>query len=137
MPEPDHFRVEKSPALVAAFLFLLALPQVVGFTTQFVEGFVPFKTAPGRVIFSWDMFAPPIERCALKWLPPLKIGKSVISNFNQMGTTIEWDIAFERVQDYLDAAVKYCSKWGIRGNKAQIDCFHLDGTISHNEFACH
>jgi len=119
------------------FLLSLVIPQLVAFSTQFARGFIPFTTAPGRVPYSWDMFAPPTERCILTWTPPLQIGRKTISSFNEMGPTLEWDIAYERPQDYVDAGLKFCARFGVAGNKAHMRCFHMNGTESENSFACH
>ncbi len=135
--KPLPNRWNRSPRFVLGFILLLVLPQAIAFTTQFARGFVPFKTVPGRVMFSWDMFAVSLDRCVLSWQPPLKIGPKEVHAFHEMAAMLEWDIAFERAQDYVDEGLKYCDRWGEVGTKAHMQCFHVNGVMSQNEFRCH
>ena len=54
------------PQRLAAVLVLTGLVavQAIAFGAQLATGFRPFGAAPGRVPFSWDMFAIRLDRCA-------------------------------------------------------------------------
>src|SRR5687767_12699997 len=82
------------PVRVAAFVGLLAAGQLAALGLQFARGFVPFRRAPGRVPYSWDMFATDIERCDVRWDPPVVVGGRRIASLRDSGLPFEWDRAF-------------------------------------------
>src|SRR5262249_39155039 len=71
----------------------LVIVQALAFGAQIKAGFRPFGAPPRRVPFSWDMFAVRIERCDLRWDPPLPLGDGV-THLHDMAPAVEWDPVF-------------------------------------------
>jgi hypothetical protein len=101
-------RSRPPPWLVLGFLAGLIAIQVTAMATQFRHGFVPFKVAPTRVPFSWDMFAIPIERCGIEWDPGLPIGNGTVPSLRSLAPALEWDPVYNVVADYLAVARFSC-----------------------------
>jgi hypothetical protein len=111
---------------VLAFLSLLAIPQAFAFVQQFREGFRPFKTAPHRVPFSWDMFSVRIERCDITWEPPLPLPNGPLYRLHQKAKLLEWDFSLDQESDYQLLAHWACSEFH-QPSRASLLCFKPEG----------
>src|SRR3954469_15001752 len=85
----------------------LGTTQAVAFGAQLAAGFRPFGGPPGRVPFSWDMFAIRIERCDLRWDPPLPLGTGV-ARLHDMAPLLEWDPTYDRREEYRMIGQEAC-----------------------------
>jgi hypothetical protein len=126
--------LDKNPVYVAAFLAVLAAPQVLGLVTQFIDGFRPFAQAPTRVPFSWDMFAVPITRCTIDWSPEILIGDETVRHLHDRGKALEWDPVFDRATDYASVARAGCRH--APGTRIVLTCFYEDGPDTTDEMQC-
>jgi hypothetical protein len=92
---------------VAVLLAGLVTLQALAFGAQIRAGFRPFGGPPGRVPFSWDMFAVRIERCDLRWDPPLPLGDGV-DRLRDVAPALGWDPVFDRCEEYREAGLEGC-----------------------------
>ena len=91
----------------AILLAGLATVQAVACGAQIWTGFRPFGAPPIRVPFSWDMFSVPIERCDLRWIPPLPAGKG-LGRLRDLAPLLEWDPVGDRVEEYRETGREGC-----------------------------
>ncbi len=127
----------RSPQYVFGFLLLLVVPQLIAITSEFREGFRPFKHEPVRVPFSWDMFSNRVERCALEWSPPLKGPEGALASLKQFGTTLEWDVIYDHVDNYRAMGLWLCGMGGPNnGSHVRLKCFLPQGTRIEDDIAC-
>ena len=82
--------------------------QALAFGRQFALGFRPFHTAPQRVPLSWDMFAIDIERCDIRWSPPLQIDGTTIPSLHALSAPFEWDVVYNTREHYRAVAKYAC-----------------------------
>jgi hypothetical protein len=110
-------------------LLLLGLVtvQALAFGAQIEAGFRPFGAPPRRVPFSWDMFAVRIERCDLRWDPPLPIGKGV-ARLRDVAPTLEWDPVFGRREEYRETGRLACD-FAEAPTRVTLRCFTPEGEV--------
>ena len=108
------------PVLVALYLAPLVLVQAWAHVEQWALGFRPFAEPAHRVSFSWDMFAGRVERCVMRWDPPLVIGGRVLSSYDAMRPPVEWDVVWDNVADYEVAARSLACE---HHSTAELTCF--------------
>ena len=101
--------------------------QALAYGAQIASGFRPFGAPPGRVPFSWDMFAGRIERCDLRWTPSLPLGDGV-SRLRDVAPALEWDPVHSRRESYRKAGQQGCD---LAETKARVTlrCFTPEGEI--------
>ena len=123
---------------IGAGLVLLGLVvvQASACWKQVSLGFRPFGAPPTRVPFSWDMFAVAIERCDLKWDPPLPLWNSAngISRLRNVAPVLEWDPVFDRRDEYREVGRAAC-EFALPNTRVALRCFTKDGETD-DAFAC-
>ena len=98
----------RRPAVALGFMLVVGALQFAAFARQFELGFVPFRSVPTRVPFSWDMFTIPIERCGIEWEPALPLTAAGVTSLRSLARALEWDPVYNTVQDYGAAAYFGC-----------------------------
>jgi hypothetical protein len=129
------FRLDRSPVYVVIFLSLLSAPQLSALVTQFTQGFRPFVSDPARVTLSWDMFSNRVERCVMEFERKMDSGTAIYLPMRGLGTRLEWDVIFDRHDDYRNAGMVLCRQ-GPGTTQVRLHCYLPDGTQTHEEFAC-
>lgn len=128
-------RLTRSPIYVAIFLFSLVLPQLLAIDAQFIKGFRPLRHEPTRVPLSWDMFANTVQRCTLAWDPPIHVFGLTFSSFKDLGARMEWNVVYDRAEDYRAAA-----RWICRVSRKPIwiklHCFFPNGSEDKSDYHC-
>lgn len=118
------------------FCAALALPQLAAQVQQWRGGFRPGGAAPGRVLGSWDMFAPRIERCGVRWTPPLAQGTGAsLASLRDLSPRLEWDVVTDRVADYRSLALAGCSI-ARQPTRVNMLCFLPTGEAYRDDFDC-
>jgi hypothetical protein len=112
---------------IALLLAGLVAVQAIAFGTQIRAGFRPFGGPPGRVPFSWDMFAVRIERCDLRWDPPLRLGDDV-ARLHDVAAPLEWDPAYDRRDDYREVGRRGCV-FAQAPTRVTLRCFTPEGDV--------
>ena len=134
---PSQFSVSawaRRPGIALAFMLAVGAIQVTAFGRQFELGFVPFRSVPTRVPFSWDMFTIPIERCGIEWEPALPLTPAGVPSLRSVAPALEWDPVYNTVQDYLAAAHFGCK---FRGAPTRVRATCLTKQrIVHYAFDC-
>jgi hypothetical protein len=123
----------------AYFLVLclcLATLQLRAQVLQLRGGYRPFGQAARRVVFSWDMFAVPIERCAVTWDPALSIEGKRIVHWRDRGTYFEWDTAMANSESYEQEAVDACDYRTAQVTFVRMSCIGSDGAENETRFRC-
>jgi hypothetical protein len=139
MPEGSRAR---SLYAVYAFAVCAALvgAQAHAFGSQWQLGFRPFGTAPQRVPLSWDMFSVEIERCGVDWQPPLRWDDKIIHRLSDLGAPVEWDLVFNRREDYRAAAAYACGQRALPDvagrRRFELHCFAPRRDETREELAC-
>ena len=128
--------VAARPWLIAAFLALLVSVQLVALGQQFALGYRPFVHPPARVPLSWDMFAQPIERCELRWTPPLRIYGREVHAMPELGPRFEWDAVLDYSEDYEQLGLDACAEFGEPDAHVVLTCFLPEGRTLHREVPC-
>src|SRR5579864_1741652 len=123
-----------APARVALFLAPLIVLQAWAQVAQWVAGYRPFRHPPGRVAFSWDMYAVRVERCTIRFDPPLVIGGRTVPYYHSMRALFEWD--GEVWDDAGGFEVVARSLACEHGATAELTCFVANGTEQHRRVAC-
>ncbi|MGZ3649905.1 MAG: hypothetical protein ACXVB9_08005 [Bdellovibrionota bacterium] len=124
-----------APGFVLAVLLLLGVGQAAGLTRQFQRGFRPFRAAPGRVAFSWDMFATRIERCSLTWDNPIFETNGAFFDLRQKSRTIEWQAIADSRGAYRNIAAWVCSRYH-QPFHALLHCYLPDGKEETSAIEC-
>ncbi|MBI3295752.1 MAG: hypothetical protein HYZ71_13585 [Deltaproteobacteria bacterium] len=127
-----------SPVYVAVLVGGLVVLQLNSTRLQFERGFRLFGAPPGRVAFSWDMFATRVERCQLSWDPPVATELGEFSSLRRFGTSLEWDIIYDTARDYHAVGQLVCR---LRSSpearhRVKFHCFSPDGTHAEEEVPC-
>jgi hypothetical protein len=126
-------RTKLAPAMVALYLAPLVVVQAWAQVEQWREGFRPFVAPAKRVAFSWDMFAVRVERCTIKFDPPIAIGDRTLTSYASMRAPLEWDVVWDRVSDYETVARQLaCEKNAV----ADMTCFTDRGPELHRRVSC-
>lgn len=110
----DRIRCQVRPYLAAMVVLILVAVQAHAMFRQYQVGFRPFRHEPGRVAFSWDMFAQRITRCDIEWNPPLKSSTSDerFARLRSLAPYFEWNPVRRDANDYLSFARRACVKYG-------------------------
>jgi hypothetical protein len=127
--QPSPQRVVRRPLVVALFLGTLISVQLGALATQFARGYLPLRAAPTRVPFSWDMFSIAIERCGIRWEPPLPIGHGYAS-LRAFAPRLEWDPVYDNVSDYLTVARLSC-RLRAAASRVRVACITARGFEQH------
>ena len=125
--------LRRKPLFVALFLIAVACLQARALLEQFRLGFVPFRSPPVRVAFSWDMFAIPIARCDIEWDPPVPVGRGY-RHLRDIGSGLEWDPVYNAPANYLAAAQAGC-RLRKAATRARLTCVTPQGVFEHG-FEC-
>ena len=106
---------------VLGLVLVLAFVQARAIVGQFQEGFRPFGHPPTRVAWSWDMFSVPIERCVMRFDPPIEFSGRRMGSFRSaVRVPFEFDIAMNRVDDYKAVALSLCENKST--SHVQLSC---------------
>jgi hypothetical protein len=103
---------------------------------QVVGGFRPFRHPPGRVAYSWDMFAIRMERCALSWAPPLAIEGASVSSWRDRSFSLEFDTVYNDARSYDAVARRGCEYRTAARTDATLVCLTSDGQIREHIDRC-
>lgn len=131
----------KSPGLlqtayVAVLLAALAALQVHAEIGQFAAGFRPFVHAPSRVAYSWDMFAIRMNRCAVRWDPPLTIDGQRVASWRDRVWPIEFDSVYNDVRSYEIVSTAACKYRSAEATRVVLQCFLSDGGVDEHSLDC-
>ena len=114
------------------FVILLGLVALEGGAQvkQLQSGFRPFGQSPIRVPYSWDMFATDIERCDVRWDPPLTIEGKSVSRLTDTTPPIEYEVVYDTIADYRAFAYDACDAFGDHQKErfVTLKCARIDGT---------
>jgi hypothetical protein len=127
--EPARTRLARKPTVIALFLACVIAVQASALATQFADGFLPLRAAPGRVAFSWDMFSIPIQRCGMTWEPKLAIGPGY-ETLRSLAPALEWDPVYNSVEDYVSVARLTCQPV-FGATRVIVDCVTARGFEQH------
>lgn len=130
---PSH--TIRQTLLAAIIVFGLIIIQSGAFILQFREGFIPRKTVPVRVAFSWDMFATRIERCNATFTPPLAGLDPPLESLAKRSAPFEWMAICEPYEGCI-AASKWACGFAQSPTLVQIECYIPEGHKVVNEFEC-
>jgi hypothetical protein len=103
---------------------------------QWREAYRPFSHAPVRVPYSWDMFAIRLERCTIRWDPPLEIDGKPVSTWHDRAFPIEFDTVYNRARDYYGAARTGCAFRSEPKTVTTVVCVHGNGKIDEHSIEC-
>jgi hypothetical protein len=120
----------------ALFLSLLVAVQLRAQVVQLEAGYRPLSHAPGRVPFSWDMFAIRLDRCVVGWDPPLEVDGQRVARWHDRLPAIEFDAVFNDVAWYEVAAQRGCAYRTQPATVAYLKCFSSDGRADERSFDC-
>jgi hypothetical protein len=129
----------KRRARVLYFSSLLAVLAVVQLNAQVEQlrgGFRPFSHPPGRVAYSWDMFAIRLDRCVVGWDPPLAIDGQRVARWHDRVPPLEFDTVFNDADWYLAAAGRGCQYRTQAATVAYLQCFRSNGTADEHRYNC-
>ena len=121
-------------ALVALFVAGLLGVQLVALGQQLAAGYRPFGPPPVRVPLSWDMFATRIERCDVRWDPPLPVHGG-LDRFSRLAQPIEWFPVLDRVASYRRMATGACRLARVP-TQISMRCWLPDGTRPEERLPC-
>ena len=83
--------------------------QAWAFAQQVVTNhYRPFGAPPGRVPFSWDMFAIQIDRCTIDFSPPIQLPGRTIAHLSDLMPSFEWDLVANDLAGYQYYAALLC-----------------------------
>ncbi|CAN5314761.1 hypothetical protein BH09MYX1_BH09MYX1_15540 [soil metagenome] len=122
---------------VAILLGGLAVTQVWAQVEQVHEGYRPFVTSPTRVSYSWDMFATPVERCAVSWDPPLHVEDRTVRTMSERDAPVEWGTVYDDRAAYREFALDACQTFGAPGATITLRCALPSGTVEETRELCH
>ena len=120
------------PLLVAG---ALALSQVSALALQFARGFRPFGSPPSRVLFSWDMFAVPVERCDVRWSKPIRRRGAKLLRYRDLSLPFEWRPMHNSIAHWSAFAQSSCL-YSPSGQEVELRCFHSDGRTTDHHHRC-
>lgn len=116
-------------AYVACLLFALAGAQVAAQAVQLSSGFRPLSHPPTRVALSWDMFAIKIDRCAVRWEPPITVDQRPVARWRDRTAPLEFDTVYNVARDWDDAALYGCGFREGRPTTVHVACATSDGEV--------
>ena len=117
------------------FVVLLAAPQVVAFGVQLARGWVPFGEPPDRVPLSWDMFAPAVERCDVRWTPAIQGPYGPVTSLRELGTRLEWNVVYASADTFERVALGLC-RHAPQPTHVHLVCFTMDGRSEERDDDC-
>jgi hypothetical protein len=82
------------------------------------------------------MFAIRLERCAIRWDPPLAIEGKRVSTWHDRSFPIEFDTVYDRARAYYGAARTGCLFRSQTKTVTTVVCVHGDGTIDEGSAEC-
>jgi hypothetical protein len=121
---------------VAVLLSVLVLVQLGAQALQVQSGYRPLSHPPGRVPYSWDMFAIRIDRCVVGWDPPLEVDGQRVARWHDRLPTLEFDAVFNDADWYASAAARGCAFRTQAETTAYLKCFSSDGRVDEHAFDC-
>jgi hypothetical protein len=122
------------PVLVGLFVVGLFGVQLYALGRQVASGYRPFGPPPLRVALSWDMFATRIERCDVRWDPPLPV-RGGLDRFSRLARPIEWFPVLDRVASYRRMATGACRLARVP-TRISLRCWLPDGTRPEETLPC-
>lgn len=128
--------MKRRAAYFLALCLSLAALQLRAGVMQLHGGYWPFGQAAKRVDFSWDMFAVPIERCAVSWDPALSIEGKRVVHWRDRGLYFEWDSAMANEESYQAEALDACAYRTAPVTFVRMSCIGSDGAESDTRFPC-
>lgn len=136
----DRMRSHLRPYLAAIVILGLVFVQARAMGQQYQYGFRPFRHDPGRVAFSWDMFAQRITRCDIEWNPPLKPTSTSDERFSRMRSLsplFEWNPVLYDADDYLSFGRRACAKYGDGpARNFTLTCYYPGFRETRHVIAC-
>lgn len=114
----------------------LAAPQIWAQVDQVRSGYRPLRTSPARVSYSWDMFSTPVERCVVRWDPPLRVAGETVSEMNDRSPPIEFGTVYDAREDYRGFALDACATFGSPGTTITMRCALPSGTVEETREVC-
>jgi hypothetical protein len=120
----------------AIILSLLAMVQVRAQVEQLLSGYRPLSHPPGRVPYSWDMFAIRLDRCVVGWDPPLEVDGERVARWHDRLPALEFDTVFNDADWYVEAATRGCEYRTHVATIAYLTCFSSDGRADERSFDC-
>jgi hypothetical protein len=120
----------------SGLLGLLVIVQLGALVEQFRSGFRPFAHPPGRVPYSWDMFAIRLDRCIVGWDPPLEVEGQRVARWHDRIPALEFDTVFNDSDWYEAAAGRGCQYRTRAATTTYLRCFRSDGTTDERSYAC-
>jgi hypothetical protein len=120
----------------AVLLGLLAAVQVRAQVVQVLSGYRPLSHPPGRVPYSWDMFAIRLDRCVVRWDPPLDVDGQRVARWHDRLPDLEFDTVFNDADWYVAAAARGCAYRTRASTLAYLKCFSSDGRADERSFDC-
>lgn len=121
---------------VVALLGLLAVVQLRAQIVQIQSGFRLLSHPPGRVPYSWDMFAIRLDRCVVGWDPPLSIDGQRVARWHDRLPALEFDSVFNDARWYVSAAGRGCMYRSQPATVAYLKCFSSNGREDERSYAC-
>jgi hypothetical protein len=129
-------RARAKVTYVAILLLCVAGVQVRAAFGQWAAGFRPFAHAPARVPYSWDMFAIRLDRCVVRWDPPLSIDGVRVARWSDRVWPIEFDSVYNDVDSYDAVAAAACAYRTAPATAIALECFLGDGGADDHSIAC-
>lgn len=86
--------------------------------------------------YSWDMFAIRMDRCVVRWDPPLEIEGQRVASWHDRAYRIEFDTIYDRTRTYAAAAVAACVYRTSTPTKVSLVCATADGRIDTRQIDC-
>ncbi len=114
----------------------LVVPQVWAQVDQVRSGYRPLRTAPTRVAYSWDMFSTSVERCVVRWDPPLHVEGETVAEMNDRSPPIEFGTVYDDRASYRGFALDACATFGAPGTTITMRCALPNGTVEETRESC-
>ena len=123
-----------------AYMFVLlgglVVPQVWAQIEQIRSGYRPLATSPTRVSYSWDMFSTSVERCDVRWDPPLRVDGKLVSGMNDRSPPIEFGTVYDDRESYRGFAFDACDRFEGHGATITMRCALPNGTVEETRERC-
>lgn len=114
---------------VLGIVVALFVPQAVAQVLQVQRGFRPFVQSPTRVSYSWDMFSTRVERCDVRWEPPLVVEGRSVERASDRSAPIEFDTVYDDREDYRGFAYDACTRFARVPTTSHLRCALPSGEI--------
>ena len=136
MPARTKSRGLPQTAYVVLLIAALAGLQVRAEIGQIAAGFRPFVHPPSRVAYSWDMFAIRMDRCAIRWDPPLSIEGQQVARWRDRVWPIEFDSVYNDIRSYEIVSTAACAYRSAPATVVTLQCFLGDGGVDEHSVDC-